>query len=165
MNVDVTPPYRFYAWLSRPAADQSFNITAKMIDPLGRIASLQADVPPLPPVPKLGPVQVAIDVGPITSPPRMAVEWEILSTVQPELLHQYELSVTPPGLQVALDAVQEVAGFPQTPVQIRALFNKVARFRGTQRYLMFLPPDPNVEISVTLTDPVGRTDTQTGVPI
>ena len=53
---------------------------------------------------------------------------------------------------------------PELPTQIKALFNHVARFRGTQRYLMFLPPNQNVAVSVTLTDPLGQTATQVGSP-
>ncbi|PFM43740.1 hypothetical protein COJ45_27870 [Bacillus cereus] len=39
--------YHLYTWIPRPAADQSFRVTVKMIDPLGRIGSLSADVPPI----------------------------------------------------------------------------------------------------------------------
>lgn len=45
--VGVPDNYHLYAWVPRPAADQSFRLTVKMIDPLGRIGSLSADVPPI----------------------------------------------------------------------------------------------------------------------
>ena len=48
--IRVGPPdnYRLYAWIPRPAADQLFYLTVKMIDPLGRIGLATAEVPPLP---------------------------------------------------------------------------------------------------------------------
>ncbi|CCF85652.1 hypothetical protein [Nitrolancea hollandica] len=48
VGVPGTPPYRFFSWVPRPAPDQAFQVTAKMIDPLGRIGRFTADVPPLP---------------------------------------------------------------------------------------------------------------------
>ncbi|WP_156130319.1 hypothetical protein [Paenibacillus durus] len=39
--------YRTYARLPRPAADQAFSVTVKIIDPLGRIGRASANVPPL----------------------------------------------------------------------------------------------------------------------
>jgi hypothetical protein len=47
VRVGAPGSYRLYAWLPRPAADQAFRITVKMIDPLGRIGTATADVPPL----------------------------------------------------------------------------------------------------------------------
>jgi hypothetical protein len=45
MRVGTPDAYRLYAWLPRPAADQTFTATAKVIDPFGRIGRADADVP------------------------------------------------------------------------------------------------------------------------
>src|SRR5439155_13039885 len=46
-RVGAPGSHRFYAWLPRAAADQTYSITVKMIDPLGRIGTTALDVPPL----------------------------------------------------------------------------------------------------------------------
>lgn len=46
VRVGDADSYRMYARLTRPAVDQSFSVTVKIIDPLGRISSVSADVPP-----------------------------------------------------------------------------------------------------------------------
>ncbi|AHV97058.1 hypothetical protein [Paenibacillus sabinae] len=46
VRVGEAGSYRIYARLPRPAVDQAFSVTVKIIDPLGRIGSVSADVPP-----------------------------------------------------------------------------------------------------------------------
>ena len=45
VRVGTPEVYRLYAWLPRPAADQTFTATVKVIDPLGRMGRTDADVP------------------------------------------------------------------------------------------------------------------------
>lgn len=51
IHVTDAPGNRLYAWLHRPAAEQSFRLDLKIIDPLGRIGHFGLDVPPIPPTP------------------------------------------------------------------------------------------------------------------
>jgi hypothetical protein len=165
-----TSPQRYYVWVPRPAADQPCKVTAKMIDPLGRIANLSADIPPLPalPEPELGPVQIT------TTPLSLLVaHWQMLVPVQPDPPEQYILravvrvpsdpAAQPLTIQATLDQVPEVAEVQNLPPgQVMALFNHIARVQGTQQYFIFLHLVHPLEVSVTLVDPRGRTTTQTG---
>jgi hypothetical protein len=44
--VGTATSYRLYAWLPRPAAGQQFTVTAKVIDPLGRLAIAEGTLAP-----------------------------------------------------------------------------------------------------------------------
>jgi len=172
-------PQRFFVWVPRPAADQPFSVTAKIIDPLGRIASFSADVPPLPalPLPELRPIQIATMAGPIFSlPPRLVAHWQILAPAQPDPPEQYalhavvrqpgNLAVQPLTIETTLDQVPEVADVQHLPpAQVMALFNRIARIQGTQHYFIFLHIVHPLEVTITLVDPLGRTATQTGTKL
>jgi hypothetical protein len=174
----VGTPQRTYAWVPRPtgpAADQPFTVTVKLIDPLGRIAHLSADVPPWPtlPLPELGHVRFARMVGPLFGPPpRLAVHWQLLAPAPPDPPEQYVLRaelrmpddpLQPVTIETRLDQAPEVADVRHPPpAQVMALFHRIARLQGTQHYFIFLRIAHPLEVRVTLVDPLGRSVTQTG---
>jgi hypothetical protein len=183
VGVPGTPPYRFFAWVPRPVPDQGFQVTVKMIDPLGRIGSASAGVPPLPVLPAPALSAVTITASPLRMVARrLAVQWQILSPVEPGQLDAYTLRVTverpgicgqepePLTIQRTLDNVPEV---PDTVdlIHTQALtpFNHIVRIQGSQQYLVFLQQSPlflrfrhPASVSVTLVDPLGQTTTREG---
>jgi hypothetical protein len=158
---------RFYAWVPRPAPDQPFHATVTMIDPLGRVGRAEADVPPMPPGPRLGPVAITPLAPPHFPPPRrFSVSWEIPMAIPTDQLGQYTLMVQvvmelgPGGFAVqrTLAQVPEIA----EPSQFNP-FRQIARLAGQPTYFMFLRTSPRpAEAIVTLTDPLGRSVQQTG---
>lgn len=92
------PPFRYYTWISRPAAGQDFNLTVKLLDPLGRISSLEASVPVLAqlPVPVIGALSAAV----VTQPGLgnlIALRFQVLSTIWPGREGEYTLSLLARG--------------------------------------------------------------------
>jgi hypothetical protein len=163
--------YRLYAWLPRPASDQTFSITVKMIDPLGRIGKGTADVPPLPLV-QLGPIAFML-VHVLQAAPVLAVSWEILSPVAPELLHTYTLKMVadwpnaplaqPLTAEQTLDQIVPLAGgFPPVLFHTPAQFGVLLHVPNTQQYASLLPNIAPVRVVVTLTDPSGAVVSQQG---
>jgi hypothetical protein len=169
------PGYRFYAWAARPAADQSFRVTVKVIDPLGRMASTSAEIPPIPalPPPELSALQLNRVGPPLVPPPaRIVASWQIKSPVPPDALDQFSLRVQarlpsqpaaqPLDVQATLDQIPEVLIPQLAPSQLVALFNRVVRLQGSQQYALLLRTAPAVEVTVTLVDPQGQAVTRTG---
>lgn len=166
-RVGAPGSYRLYAWLPRPAADQAFHITVKMIDPLGRIGSATADVPALPrmPQPRLSPIGFETVDGAPGEPTLLAAVWEILTPVQEDALSHYTLRVAvrwpisparpPLVLTGTLDQVPQVR-------ELAAVVNRVVRIQDTQQYAILLPNIHPVRAAVTLTDPLGQTATRQG---
>jgi hypothetical protein len=158
---------QFAAWVPRPAPDQPFHLTVKLIDPLRRIGRVEAEVPPLPPGPQLGSVGITPRHPPLfPPPPRLVVSWDIPVTIPPGMRAQYTLTVTGPGglhRQASLAQVPEVADPSQlTAAEIQALVGRIARVAGQQLYFMFLPITTQLEVVVTLSDSVGRSVSEVG---
>jgi hypothetical protein len=164
--------------VNRPASvDPASPLTLRLgfADPVGRLSDLTTiSVPPPPPLPEpqLGPVQIDT-ARPIFNGILhrvMVVKWRILAPVWPDPPEQYalhavvrelDLPLLPPLIiQTTLDQVPEVAGVQDLPPgQVMVLLNRFGRVQGTQQYFIFL--QSGQEITVTLTDPLGRTATQT----
>jgi hypothetical protein len=155
----------------------NLTIRVAFVDPVGRmsditILSLAPGQPDLP-GPELSPVSVSIIAGPILRPPpRIIASWQIL-TVNPEQPGNWRLKATirrpnrpmdqPLDLEYSLDSVPLVRDPARlSPGQVNLLYNKICRIQGTQQYFIFLRIIRPIEITITLTDPHGRSATQTG---
>ncbi len=95
MQVPVGTGYRLYTWLPR-VAEQTFHLTLKMIDPLGRIGGTRLAVPPLDPTLR----QVTI--------PAWRTEEEVL---QGDEMGINILSAEALGLRVSFEFAQREPGF------------------------------------------------------
>ncbi len=142
-----------------------------MIDPLGRIGTATAGVPPLPQV-QLGPITFPL-LHMLHAPPVLAVHWEILSPLEAAALSQYTLRVAvswpgnpgrlPLAVEQTLDQIGSLPAAFHAPLPVTpARFGALLRLAGTQQYLTVLPSVEPVRVAVTLTDPSGATATQRG---
>jgi hypothetical protein len=145
------------------------------VDPVGRIGDLTLiDVPPwAPPEPELSLIEFGTLTPPLANPPpRLIAHWQILEPALPDPAEQYtlraevsrpDLAEPPLTIQATLDQVPQVVDVRNLSVpEAFGLINHIARIQDTQQYFIFLRIVHPVQVSVTLTDPQGRSVTQTG---
>jgi hypothetical protein len=162
---EVGATTRYAAWVPRPAPDESFHLTVKLIDPLLRTGRVEAEVPPLPPAPQLGSAEITPQSPPaFPPPPRLVVSWDIAMHISPEMLDQFSLRVTGPGglsREALLTQIPEIPDPSQlTSAQLQALLGRIVRIAGQQLYFMILPFRTSLEVVVTLTDTLNRVDSR-----
>jgi hypothetical protein len=172
------PPFRYYTWISRPAANQDFNLTVKLLDPLGQISSLQANVPVLEqlPAPVIGQLSAQVfsqfGLGSI-----IGVRFQVLSTIWPGREGEYTLSLLargpflflggPPARgQAKINAIPTAQDDQQAGIMLRqALQNPMVRAAFVRIGAPLDPPytyaawirrgTPSI-IMVALVDPLGQ---------
>jgi hypothetical protein len=166
-------PVHYLAWAPRPADGSPFSITVKIIDPLGRITAADVPVPSLStlPPPQLGPLQI-LPVGPLEGFQEwMLVRWQVLSAVDPALAGNYTFGLgvvpsdplaQPAHCQAAFSDIQISSATFRRLVQTHAT-DKILRRPGDQAPFdcVFLFQIVHGQVTVNMTDPLGRTDMQT----
>jgi hypothetical protein len=144
------------------------------VDPINRLSDLTSiDVPSPPPLPapQLGPVQITAGIPILTIHQLMLLRWQVLSAVDPALAGQYTVTIDivptnplaqPTHLQVNFSDIPTTTSGIQGLI-IQHAINKVLRTPGDQAPFdcLFLTGILQAKITVTLTDPLGRTDSQT----
>ncbi len=171
-RVEQGDSYRLYARLPRPPG-LFFSLTVKMIDPLGRIGIAQRDVlqAALMHLPQLSPI-TSSTVKVAEVPQSERDQWEILSPIYQGALSRYHLSarietldfgekgegplhVEPVEVLLGLDQIMGSAleiSSPSTTLEL-------VQTAGTQQFFLE-HGDPVGWITVMLTDPLGRSATQ-----
>lgn len=158
--------YRLHARLPRPSALATFQLTVKMIDPLGRIGTANRDVPQLGlETPQLSPITfewVAPPAGVFQG--TFNAQWTILSALFQPALNHYSFSVE-------LDSATTDPSTGSTTIELPRFLSatlaqilgdpaqSIHQVQGTQQFFTGINLDV-FEIDVTLTDPLGRTAVQ-----
>lgn len=170
MRVGAPEQYRLYAWLPRPPGNQVFNLTVKMIDPLGRMGKFDAPVPAFHPdvLPQLSPITFT-PINSSSPSGLQLVSWRILSPVLAGALHDYlfrlEISLLAPedtlSIDVRLDQAVEIdtdfQNFPHAGFTLSPLL----RIRNTQEYGFYIVKF-HYKVDIRLTDSSGRIVTTHG---
>ena len=171
LRVGKSDGYRLYAWLRQPGADQSFTLTLKLVDRLGRVGRAEVSVPPLPVMLFIAPRLSAITIENLDGGMRL-FRWEILSPVVPDLASQYRLRVLidkfspfkldetplPDSAQVELTLalfIPDTSGIEST-----ALPFPVSIVPGTLQFFVTASMFDLPRVTVTLINPAGQTTAQ-----
>lgn len=159
--VGTADKYRLHAILPRPPEAPRFQLTIKMIDPLGRIEIYREDVLHLDfdQPPELSEITFGWVAPHVGIPTTLNAEWEILSPVASAFLKEYSLSGT-------LARVVEVQLGPilfeeeQFAERLDAIFvgtsARIRRIPGSQQFFMKIGLEAT-NFDLILTDPLSRT--------
>jgi hypothetical protein len=166
VRVGTPASYRLYARVARAAGNQAFNIVIKVIDPLGRVGSASATVPPLPPFPPPILSAILIQAAGFAAVERVFITWTITSPMpanqsvgQHRLRVQAQFGATNIDLQGVVGTIAPVTSVNLAPPgQLRRIGNTQGFVLGLAR----IPVTMTIIATVTLTDPVGQTVTRVG---